>query len=99
MSLSLRSQLVLAARYYCYKYFIPMPYILFRRYPRFPSHRFFYFIALFMQPKVNYVFCFCSRRGIEVEADVANATEETGGTRLAKSYLHWGKIFPTLRGK
>jgi len=52
-----------------------------------------------MQPKVNYVFCFCSRRGIEVEADVANATEETGGTRLAKSYLHWGKIFPTSRGK
>jgi len=50
-----------------------------------------YFIALFMQPKVNYVFCFCSRRGIEVEVEVGSATEERRGTWPGKGFLHWGK--------
>jgi len=44
-----------------------------------------------MQPKVNYVFCFCSRRGIEVEVEVGSATEERRGTWPGKGFLHWGK--------
>ncbi|KRK00718.1 uncharacterized protein Dyak_GE28805 [Drosophila yakuba] len=34
---------------------------------------------------------------VEAEAEVGNATEETRGTRLGKSYVHCAKMCPASR--